>query len=421
MHLQRYPLLVSLCTMTLLLSACVPSDTSGTSPSASDSSGSDHGEVTGATQVAEPPLQLLSIDDSGNVGLRDLLDDSTTELGTIPAPQSTATDGRYVFANTPDGLHILDSGTWTWDHVDHFHYYRSAPSIIGAITGEGPATVATGPLSTAGTTGVFFSGSREAVLLDNSALAEGTIVELFRISSDLDAGLVVPLGDGALVAEAADGVSASAENTVAKLRYYSTDGKQTDFSAPCRAAAGTITTRVGAVIGCADGAILATLDGDSPVFERIPYPANARADPAVAFDGRKGRPTVAALAGTSGFWLLDTRERTWRLVETEHPLVRVSAVDDSDGHVVAVDHEGRVSVFLAESGEEVATTQPLVAAALSDPVALAGLTLVVDAQRAYVNAASEGVVYEIAFADDARIARTLSTPTAPSYFAEVGR
>jgi hypothetical protein len=363
-----------------------------------------HGEVEGAAEVPEPPLALVSIDAAGAVGSLDLLDGTVTDLGEVPAPQSSATDGRYVFAGTADGVSVIDSGVWTWDHVDHFHYYRAEPSLLGDIPGEGPVSVSTGLLATAGATGLYFSGSREAVLLDNAALSKGRIEERLRIQTDDTEGVIAPLGDGALIG-AADA-----------LNFYDADGTPSDSPAACDDPAGSITTRVGLVVGCADGAVLATVEDGVPVFERIPYPEGG-VERALAFDGRKGRPTVAGPAGEQGFWLLDTRERSWQLVPTPVALERVVAVDDEDGHVVALDEAGRVRVFAAESGSELAATEPVVDVAAGG----SGVALFVDGQRAYVNDPGSGVVHEIAYADGARIARTLETPTDAAFFAEVGR
>jgi hypothetical protein len=258
-------------------------------------------------------------------------------------------------------------------------------------------------LSTAGSIGVFFAGSGEAVLLDNAALADGKIAELFRIETGADTGIVAPLAEGALVTDGDE------------LVFHDASGAATDASTECAAASGAITTRVGVVVGCADGAVLATWEDAAAAFERIPYPDATDADRALSFDGRKGRPTVAALAGDSGFWLLDTRERAWQLVATETPLVRVSAVDDAEGHVVAVDAEGRVKVYIAGTGAQVAATEPL-------PVEMGDtVSLTVDEQRAYVNAPVARIVFEIDYADGARVARTLETPTSPRFVAEVGR
>ena len=373
-------------------------------------SGKDHGAVEGAQEVAEPQLHLTTIDATGNVAQLDLIEGSSAEVGRIGEPSAVDSDGRYLFATTADGVEIVDSGMWTWDHGDHFHYYRGEPAVVGTVEGDGTATVATGPLSTAGSTGLFFASSGEAVLLDNKALADGEVRELFRVDGKPHQGLVAPFGDGALVTVAEGGA-------ITGLRYHDADGDVAGEQIPCVRASGTITTKVGVVVGCADGAILATESDGRPRFERVGYPKGNTAPRAMRFEGRKSRPTVAALSGTTGIWLLDTRERSWSHLDAGVPLRQVVAADDEEGHVLALDTTGRVRVFAAESGKQLATTEPLV----DLDHGAGGVGLVVDQERAYLNVPAEGVVHEIDYADRARIARTLETPTAPVFFTETGR
>jgi hypothetical protein len=367
-----------------------------------------HGAVKGAAEVAEPPLHLVSVDETGATSMLDLLTDERTDLDAVRPATSVASDGRYVFAADDSGVDVVDSGVWTWDHTDHFHYYRTEPRALGRVDGRGTATISTGMLSTAGGTGVFFPTSGEAVLLDNDALSRGKIQESLRLDVGPHDGLIAPLGDGAVVSQP-DG----------RLRVVDADGG-TIGGTECAEASGTITTRVGLVVGCADGAVLATLDGDEPVLEHIAYPEDAAA-PATSFAARKGRPTVAGLGDGSGIWLLDTRERSWQWVSTTSPVVAASAVDDADTHVVAVGDDGTGQVYDAGSGRRLAITDPLLATALADPQLAPGVTLTVDGQRAYVNAAADGVVHEIDYADGARVARSLQTSTRPVHVAETGR
>lgn len=379
------------------LTACAGAAQPAATPS---SEGAGHGAVQGAREVPEPPLALMSIDQDGGIGMLDLVEGDAAELDTIDAPLALSTDGRYGFAATDEGLTIVDSGRWSWDHGDHFHYYVAEPRVVGEVPGDGVPAVTTGMLSTAGSTGVFFPGSGEAVLLDNAGLADGRVDELFRLTTGEQQGIVAPLGDGALV------------TLDDELVFHDAAGTPGAATA-CVKASGAITTRVGVAIACADGAVVATWEESAPVFERVPYPEKLDAEPAASFEGRKGRPTVAAVAGADGFWLLDTRALAWQLVATEVALERVSAVDDDEEHVVALDGEGRVRVFRA--GEEVAVTDPLV----GDVGASVSLT--VDENRAYLNDPAAGVVFEIDYSDGARVARTLETPTTPEFLAEVGR
>ncbi len=401
MSIRRSLLALPAAIALLGLAACAGEAATGDTPPVSDGDG--HSDVAGAEEVAEAPLALLSVDADGEVGLLDLIDGAASDIGTVGEPLAFAGDGRYGFVSTVDGLEIVDSGRWTWIHGDHDHYYRGEPRLIGTLPGGGVATVASGLLSTAGSTGVFFAESGHAVLLDNASLADGEVVERFRVPTGADAGLVAPLDDGALV-------------TIGdELVFHDATGVASGWTTVCDEASGAMTTNVGLVVGCADGAVLATWDDDAPVFERIPYPGDAEAEPATAFDGRTGRPTVAGAAGTTGFWLLDTRALAWRYVATDVALARVAAIDDADGHVVALDVDGRMRVYLAGSGEEAAATEPLVSEVDSS------VSLSVDERRAYVNDAEGDTVIEIDFADGARIARTLETPTSPEFVTEVGR
>ncbi|MFT7766925.1 ABC transporter [Clavibacter tessellarius] len=403
--------------LALALTACstAPAAAPTVDPTADDR-GDGHGAVSGAAELSEPRLGLTSIDPAGAVTHLDLLDGSVAELGRIGAPTAVDTDGRYLFAQTDQGVEIVDSGVWTWDHVDHFHYYRADPRLVGTVPGAGTATIATSNLSTTGGTGLFFPDSGEAVLLDTEALSEGEVEELFRLDREPGPGMVVPVGSLALVTE-----GQGADATVAG---HTADGERTGLIEACADPAGTITTRVGAVIGCSDGALLASVDGEELTVERIPYPDGTgapdgtTAPAATSFDNREGRPTVAALAGDQGIWLLDTRERSWRLLPAPSPLVHVTAVDDADDHLLALTTDGRVLVLSAADGAVIAETGPLVA----DSLAAGRIpTLVADQQRAYLAGPVERRLHEIDFADGARVSRTFDTPAEPAFTAETGR
>ncbi|MBT2484698.1 MULTISPECIES: ABC transporter [unclassified Microbacterium] len=407
---SRIPLIALTGALTLTLVSCA-GEPATPAPTDTDAAAGGHGAVSGAEEAAEPQLGLTSIDPDGAVTHLDLLDESVADLGEISALTDMATDGRYLFATTDEGVEIVDSGVWTWDHVDHFHYYRAAPALLGAVDGAGPATIATTNLSTTGGTGISFAGSGDAVLLDTEALSKGTITELFRLEREPHDGLVVPVGSFALVTHAEDGAGTTVVG-------YTADGKKIGVEEPCADPAGTITTRVGAVIGCADGALLAHVDADELHIERIPYPADASAPAATSFDNREGRPTVAALAGPDRIWLLDTRERSWTLLPAPAPLVHVTAVDDDEGHVLALARDGRVFVLNGADGAVLAETAPLTAESLAGG---AQPTLVADQQRAYLSAPTEQRLYEIDYADGARVARTFETSTPPAFVAETGR
>ena len=385
---------------TLVLSGCAAE------PPANDEL---HGFVEGASESPEPQLALAELASDGTLMLRDLLTGEEREIAALDdATTALTTDGRFVFASSPDpgSITIVDTGVWTVDHGDHFHYYRGEPRVVGELAGPGEPTVHAGEALTT----VRFEDSGEVRVLDTHALARGELIELAALVGVASIAEAMPLGE-LLVLAGAEGVA----------RVVSPDAATTELArAACPEPAGAIETRVGVVIGCADGAVLATVDNSTGRvdLEHVPYPASTTAElRATAFDGRLGRPTVAAVAGTLGAWLLDTRERTWQLVPTEVPLLQVAAVDDVEEHVVALAVDGRVLVFDA-AGTQLAATAPLLEATLGTAAEI-GVELTVDAQRAYLNAPGENVIHEIDYADAARIARTF--PARAAFFAETGR
>ncbi len=437
-------------TLSLALVACSITPQPATSPlpegtdTARPTDGSGHGAVAGAVEVAEAQLQLATVSADGETSLLDLIDGGERALGSVPAPERVTTDGRYVFSDSGSGVAITDGGAWTWDHGDHFHFYRAEPAQIGILPGEGPAAIAGDALPTTGSTGVFFEGSGEAVLLDNAALSTGSLVERFRVSEAPHAGIAAPLGDGALVSHV------NTDNGATELRVVDASGTPTGQTAACESPRSATTTRAGLVVLCEAGAIVAeagapggsdshtsegegakgtdigstTKDADTEhaSLTLVPFPDAPGGTPE-HLAGRKGRPMLAGIGhgsdGQPGIWQLDARAHTWAWIPSSAELLRAVAVGDEAEHVVALDARGSVRVL--RSGEELAATPPLLETADLASDHFDTLTLTVDSQRAYINSPSRGLVYEIDYVDSARIARELAPTVRPDFLAEVGQ
>ena len=370
-HARR---LLPLAAVPLVLSACA-----GGSDAPEDDA-TPHGVVQGASQEPEAQLALVGVDPGGAVTALDLVSGRSQEIADVGPVEHVAADGRFVAAATADGVAVVDTGRWTVDHGDHVHYYLAEPRVAATLDGlEGPVAVA----STETRTVVHAQGSRRVVVLDRAALGQGKVDEVGSFATDAVA--VEPLGESLVLADDS-GVS-----------VVDADGETAGSPTPCTDPAGAVTTRVGVAVSCAEGAVLVTDPGADP--EVVPYPDGTKtSDRATTLASRTSRPTVAGTAGGSGLWLLDTRERTWTLVETDRPLAVAVSVDDEDEHVVAVEEDGSL-VVLTPDGEEVGRAD-VVAQGVDAPV------VEVDAQRAYVPTA-DGSVAEIDFADSARVARTL--------------
>lgn len=394
--IRRTPALLALPAL-LAIAGCASGPAA--EPAANDAEATPHGFVEGASEHEEPQLGLVGVDEAGAVTLLDLLaaeGEATSEIADLGTVADVASDGRFVAASTADGIAIVDSGVWTVEHGDHSHYYRAAPHVATTLDATGPARIA----STETVTVVLAEGPGEVIALDRGDLGQGETTELGRF--DADAVAAIPLGDAIVVADDAG------------VHLVDHAGEALGEPTACTSPTDAVTTRVGIAVACAEGAVLATA-ADAPL-ETIPYPADT--DPATiatSLDGRPGRPSVAAVAGAAGFWMLDTRERSWSLVPTAAPLAAVSAVDDADEHVVAVATDGRVLSFDA-TGAELGASEPVLAAAIA---AGETPTIELDASRAYVPVAADGTVLEVDYADGARIARTLPLPA--TWVAEVGR
>lgn len=362
------------------------------SPQQDGAAETPHGYVAGATELKEPEFSLTTVDGQGKISLLNLLTEEVHNFPQQSGITNLSTDGRFVFTQTKAGVTVLDTGVWKVDHEDHVHYYQAKPAVVGTLSGDGQAVVAGGQHHTA----ITFQKSGEGVLLDTKKLGAGEIVEVKRLKADL----LVPL-------ETLTVVAAQGNVTI--------DGHP-DAKVPCVEPRGTITTRVGVVVGCATGAVLASNVAGKGKLESIPYPEALKGNMrALEFHGRAGRPAVAALAGKEGFWLLQTREKSWKRLATEKPILRVVAADDNQGHVVALASDGSILTLDGETGKTLSATEPLLQKTVRDAYLLQSVQLTVTAQRAYINAPAEGQIYEIDFADKSRVARTFPVANTPLF------
>ncbi|MFI6481136.1 hypothetical protein ACIBH1_24615 [Nonomuraea sp. NPDC050663] len=348
-----------------------------------------HGYVEGAQETAEPQARLVLADGgTGAVRLLDLATGRVTLLGTVTGPVAVTGDGRFAFVSSPTTTHVFDSGGWTVDHGDHVHYYRAAPRDLGPLPGTVAAAVGDAALTALSQPG------GTALLLDRSRLAQGSV------AGRPSGGMAVPYA-GHLVVPVAGRVEVHARN----------GGVVTRLDEPCDRPGGQAVTRRGAVISCADGALLVTASGTGFTAAKIRYPGTA-APRATAFSHRPGGDTLTAVAGRKGVWLLDTGARTWKLLRTPPPIAVNTAGAGSP--VLVLDARGVLHGYDPGTGERVARR-----ALLSEP--RPGATIQLDAARAYVNDPAARAVHEIDYADRLRTARTFRLGFTPTHMVETGR
>ncbi|KIH99125.1 hypothetical protein LP52_09580 [Streptomonospora alba] len=368
----------------------------GGPPPSEDAEARPHGHVDGAQETAQPQWRLVAADTGdGSLHLIDPATEEVTGLGTAPGIQEAATDGRFAYLGAGDTVTVLDSGTWAVDHGDHAHYYRAEPAILGEVE-------AGGGLRAAGDTAVTaLASDAGAGILDRAALEDGDIARAVAIHGG---GALLPRGERLVAADAGGAV-----------RVLDREGAPVGtLDARCPDPRGQALTRRGAVIGCSNGALLVTGEGDSLDARTIAYP-DGGADPVAAFHHRPGAPVLAGRAGDEGVWVLDAGAGEWTLLETG-PAAAVSAAGE-DLPVLVLGEDGRLRAYDPESGEQTAQRRLMEGAGARgapEPV------IRIDTGRAYVNDPAADAVYEIDYNDDLRLARTFELGFSPDVMVETG-
>ncbi|MEV6426290.1 zinc ABC transporter permease AztB [Nocardia sp. NPDC051463] len=356
-----------------------------------------HGYVAGAEETADAQSRLILADErTGAIEVLDLITGQVVEVGRAEGARGIAGDGRFAFVGSADSAHVVDSGGWTVDHSDHVHYYRASARGIGAIVGGRVA----GVLSDGAVVAVAFE-SGPTLLLDRLALERGTVSERGRIAD----GSVVPYAEHLLVAVPSGRVEVRAR-----------DGAQvTAVAEPCINPHGRAVTRRGVVFGCADGALVVTRQDGVFTGAKIGYPRDVvEADRAMEFTHRPGSATLTAKSGQQGIWTLDVRKKMWTFASVGS--VRAVNTAGEGSSLLVLTRDGVLRSFDPESHRETAQI------ALLEPLADNTIPPVirVDSNRAYVNDAARRKVYEIAYNDNLRLARTFTVGIDPTLMVETG-
>jgi hypothetical protein len=392
---KRHHLTLVTVTGLLLLAGCARGG-DGSGPAARETTEPPHGYVEGAGETAEQQSRLVVADEaSGAVRVIDLITEEVTELGTVDDVEAIGGDGRFAYLTGGDGsTHVIDGGSWTVDHGDHVHYYSAETRAVGSLDGGLPVSVHGDVAVTA-----VNRADGTVSLLDREALEAGTVPETRTVDAE---GPAVPY----------------AGHLVTPRAVLARDGERvTAIGEPCPRPRGEAVTSHGVVFGCADGALLVTEDEAGPTTfaaTKIPYPEGTGAgERAREFTQRPGSGTLAAPAGDRGVWTLDAAAESWTLTETgPAPVAAANAVGDG-ATLLTLTGDGVLHAFDTTTGEETARTEL--------PDTGEGAAIQLDTSRAYVNSPSSGVIYEIDYNDELRIARTLTLDITPTLMLETGR
>ncbi|OOC54864.1 MULTISPECIES: WD40 repeat domain-containing protein [Nocardiopsis] len=382
----------------LLAAGCAGQDARGAEEAPEET---PHGHVEGARESAEPRSRLVVADArSGEVRVLDLVTEEVTGLDPVEGVDGIAGDGRFAYLSSSDHrtTHIVDSGAWTVDHGDHSHYYRAEIRAVGPLEGlvAGQASTDTALTALTGRDG-------GAAVLDRAALEEGEVGTAAPVPDG--AAAVLPIAGRLLVAEG------GAEGGV---RVHDRSGSPLELlDDTCAQPRGQALTRRGAVIGCADGTLHVTEDDGELTSTLVPHPDGAEGRTG-EFHHRPGSATLASVSTGGEVWVLDLAEPGWTRLDLPGA-VAVTAVG-AGGPVLALTGDGTLHSLDPRTGEEYASADLLSG---TDPEHAPVIRA--DTSRAYVNDAEGGVVHEIDYDDDLRVARTLDTGTTPHFMVETGR
>jgi hypothetical protein len=397
----------ALVAVALLTTSCAGQDGNAPTPKATAPPSAPHGYVEGAQERAEQQSRLVLNDpETGDSRVLDLINGKAHEVSRTTGTTRLTTDGRFAYFHTAGGTRVLDSGAWMVDHGDHVHYYRATVRGVGRLPAGADARIR----SDAGVA-VVTDGDGRAVIYRRAELEKGRIGSP-RTLPGTHAEAVVPYAEH-LLGLTEDG----------KLAVYDREGKRVASpDARCEEPRGDAVTRRGAVLGCADGALLVRENDGTFTAEKIPYDGDVpEKERATAFHHRPGSDTLTAPAGDRAVWVLDVTERTWKRVKTSGPVISVNTAGEGSVLIV-LEADGSLHGYDLATGKQVTRTKPLITGALDAGTdGNAAPVVEVDRSRAYLNDPKGKRVHEIDYNDNLRVARTFDLDIAPSLMVETGR
>ncbi|MGU3651300.1 zinc ABC transporter permease AztB [Mycolicibacterium sp. A43C] len=350
----------------------------------------------GAREADGPLTKLVLVDPStGDASVYDAVDETETRIGAFGPVDTAAGDGRFAYLRTGPRTAVIDSGAWTFDHGDHYHYFASAPAQVATLD------MPVASVAASNSTVAVRSETGATQLLKREQLGQKS-VQQSPLELPADAAAVVPYGSR-VVTVTTDG------------RIWVTDTTgSAEVPGECRHASWTVPTRRAVLFGCAGGAIRITGGEKNLTVTAAPYPADAPAQRPTRMQHRARVDVVAGIAD-GAVWMLDSRQRSWTVLRIADA---VAANTAGDGTILVLHRDGALSAHDAVTRAET-TRIPLFAKGISQsgpqPV------IEIDSDRAYVNNADAREVYEIDYADGLRIARTLRTDVSPGLMVEAGR
>lgn len=370
--------------------------TSASAPEAPHASGDDV-FVAGAREVDGALTRLVLVDPvTGATSVLDAVDEVETPIGSYGPVEGISGDGRFAYLRTGTGTTVVDAGAWTFDHGDHDHYFATQPGHVGELTAPAAS------VSAGNTVVAIRTDAGATTLVDRERLADNVIQEPAGIGVGPDVATAVPYGRRLVAVTATGRMQVTGDTGTAEL------------PGECRDPSWASPTRRAVVFGCDVGAVRVTGGAGELTVTPAPYPADAPAERPLSM-AHRDRADVFAGLSAGMVWVLDSRQRSWRLIPVPDAVATNTA---GNGTVLVLRRDGALSAYDVESRTEISRI-PL----FTNGVPMSGPQPVIDIDpdRAYVNNAGAREVYEIDYADGLRVARTLRTEVSPGLMVEAGR
>lgn len=334
----------------LALSACGSAPT----PSAADQHTSHAAHAEGGDEAETAQSRLVLTHDGG----MSVLDADTGKVAAeLPLSGfnrvSPAGDGRHVLVSTAGGFQVLDMGSWSEKHGDHFHHFTGTPALEEL---KFPANKPGHVVNHDGRTVLFDDGTGSIQIFNPGDLGQGALpaTQEFKTSA-AHHGVAVQLAGGELVVTEGTSESRSGVKLLAKPASNGTREVLAE-SNDCPGVHGEATAQGGAVVvGCQDG-LLVVKDGKitkiaAPErYGRIGNQAGSDASPVVLGDYKKDKN--AELERPATFSLTNTATGTLTLVPINYSYSFRSLARSADGAALILGTDGKLHIHDANSGKE---------------------------------------------------------------------
>ena len=328
-----------------------------------------HGEhSTGGTEAEAAVPRLVLTHDGGLT----VLDAATGEVAAeLPMEGfnrvNPAGDGRHVLVSTAGGFQVLDVGSWSEQHGDHFHHFTAAPALTDlAFPAAKPGHV----VPHAGRTALFDDGTGKVQVFSPAELG----AKALPATQDFTAaaahhGVAVQLAEDKLIVT--NGTSESRDGA-SLLDKPAGDGTRAVLASSnqCPGVHGEAAAQGGAVVlGCQDGILLVkngtmTKLSSPDNYGRIGNQAGSEASPVVLGDYKTDKD--AELERPRQFSLTDTATGKLRIVPIDYSYSFRSLARGPKGEALILGTDGKLHIHDAGSGAESAAIA--VTAAWEEPL-----------------------------------------------------